>query len=416
MRRPFVGLGTSLALGILAEKFFRWPNSLILLLFSLLPLLWMTRGKRLFLPLFLICLFGLGVIRMQEVLRLPAHHVSHFVQGQWVRLEGRVASLPEFKEKGRRRIISFVLESKHLVIEGKFFETTGKVQVFLFNPQGTPYCGSQVSLRGRLAFPRAPQNPGEFNYRNYLAQQGIDATLEGYGARSLQILDLRIGLFHWPFVTIEKLREICTRRLNRFFSSPVNVLLKALLLGIRKDLPEGLRDDFIKTGTAHLIAISGMNITLVAGSLYFFALCLGLPQKGAAVLGLVSTAGYVVLSGMGIPVVRAGWMAGIFFAGLLLEREKDLANSLFLALFFILLIDPLALFQAGFQLSFLSVLSLIVFSRLRKIPKKGLALSRSNPVEGWKGEWFQTVTVMAGTFPLGLAFLNSGDSLIAGSP
>ena len=395
MRRPFVGLGASLAAGILAGKLFPLPVFLLLaFLFVFLPLLWIFRGRPFFLPLFLVCFFGLGMIRIQDVTRLPAHHVSRFVQDQWVSLEGNVASVPELKEKGRRRIFSFILDSKRLILKGKSVSTTGKVQVFLFNPQEAPFYGARVSVRGKLISPRLPHNPGEFDYRNYLAQQGIYTALEGYGTRSLRILGLKIAFWHEPFAWVEKLRRISARRLDRFFSPPVDSLLKALILGIRKDLPENFRDDFIKTGTAHLIAISGMNITLVAGSLYFLALCLGLPQKGAAFIGLVSTASYVFLSGMGIPVIRAGWMAGIFFSGLLLEREKDLANSLFFALFAILLVDPLAVFQAGFQLSFLSVLSLVVFSR---------GLSELNL---GRTEWLQTLTVMTGTFPLCIYYFN----------
>lgn len=148
----------------------------------------------------------------------------------------------------------------------------------------------------------------------------------------------------------------------------------------------------MKTNTSHLIAISGMNITLVAGSLFLISLFLGLPQKGAAVMGILATAGYVFLSGAGLPVVRAGWMAGLFFTGLLLEREKDLANSLFFAFFSILVFDPLALFQVGFQLSFLCVLSLVLFSF----------------EEEWiRGrEWLQTAVVLIGTFPLCIVYFN----------
>jgi len=135
-----------------------------------------------------------------------------------------------------------------------------------------------------------------------------------------------------------------------------------------------------------------MNITLVAGTLFFLALCLGFPQKAAAWVGLFSSTAYVFLSGADMPVVRAGWMAALFFTGLLLEREKDLLNSLFFAFFAILAADPKALFQVGFQLSFLSVFSLIVLS----------------PKQSFHGfaDWFQSGVVLVGTFPVCVAYFS----------
>jgi len=397
VRHPFFWPAAGLALGIASGRFLSFPVvPLLLLLFFLLPFLWFFRGKSFFLPLFLLSIWGIGVLRIQEASHLPPHHVSTFAEGDWVSLEGEVASLPELKEKGKRRIYSFLLESRNLVRDRRFFETTGKVQVFLFNPsRGAPY-GNRVRIRGKLSLPKVPRNPGEFNYRKYLSEQGIFAVFEGYGPRSLKILEGRGTGPYAPtdsfLVFIQRIREGCARRFDSLFPSPINAFLKALILGLRKDLPEDFRDDFIKTATAHLIAISGMNITLAAGSLFFLALCLGLPQKGAALVGLFSTVSYVFLSGAGIPVIRAGWMAALFFTGLLLEREKDLVNSLFFALFAILVFDPQALFQVGLELSFLSVLSLILFT------------SRERPP--WQGEWLQTGLVLLGTFPLCIVYFN----------
>lgn len=358
----------------------------------LLPWLWFLRGRAFFLPLFLAAMTGVGVLRAGQALERPGHHLVHFADDRWMSLEGRVISLPEVKEKGRRRIVSFVLEAANLFSERHYFETTGKAQVFLFNPaEPVPY-GARIRLRGKLKRPRTPRNPGEFDYGHYLAGQGIDVIFEGYGARSHRVLEEGSGFLTGPLKAIQTVRDRLSRRLERLFPYPFNQLLKALLLGIRKGLPEEFRDDFMKTGTMHLLAISGMNVTLVAGSLFLLALFLGLPQKGSAVVGLVSTLAYVFLSGAGIPVVRAGWMTGLFFTGLLLEREKDLLNHLFFALFAVLIFDPLAFFQVGFQLSFLSVFSLI--------------LLRPRPLGEWMGEAGQTLVVAFGTFPLIVRYFN----------
>lgn len=393
MRRPFLWPGASLVLGILSGRFFSPSESVVLMaLLVLFPFLWMFRNRRPFLPLFMMAVAGLGVVRIQQVQRVPANDLSRFASEDWVALEGKVVSLPETKVKGRREILSFVLEAKDLVRKKNFYEVRGLSQVFLFNPRQPVSFGSLVRLRGRLSLPKRARNPGEFDYRRYLGEQGVHSVFEGYGPRSLRILETNRARFS-PLVFVQRLRETGARRLNQLYPFPLNVLEQALIFGIRKGLPENLRDDFMKTGTSHLVAISGMNITLVAGSLFFLSLCLGLPQKGAAVMGILATAAYVFLSGAGIPVVRAGWMAGLFFVGLLLERRKDFLNTLFFALVAILMIDPAALFQVGFQLSFLSVLSLVI-----------LAQGRFSLLES--ADWFQTGIVLIGTFPLCLVYFN----------
>lgn len=393
MRRPFFWPAAGLVVGILLGKNFSFHGTFIFVsVVFLLPFLWVLRGRRFFLPLFLIALAGVGALRIKQTFRIPAHHVYHFAQGDWMSLEGKVDSFPELKEKGRKRICSFVMRAKNLVRRGEFFETQGKVQVFLFNPEATPRFGSDVRVRGKLVRPKRARNPGEFNYQKYLADQGVRAVIEGYGTRSLRILRDPSSWKEFPMMLIQRLRETIASRFDDLFDPPINDLLKALVLGLRKGLPDHFRDNFIRTGTAHLVAISGMNITLVAGTVFFLALCLGFPQKAAALTGIFLTVAYVLLSGWGIPVVRAGWMACLFFIALLLEREKDLLNSLFFALFVILAFDPGALFQVGFQLSFLSVFSLATLA----------PLSLSSRYR----DFLQTPIVMIGTFPVCIVYFN----------
>lgn len=407
MRRPFFWPAVGLAAGILIARspFLSRSETIaftFLFVFVCLPFLWFFRGRPFFIFFFTLSLIGIGMLRARQDSTTPSNNLIHFVQGNWMHLEGKVVSLPEIKEKGRRRIYSFVLQSKNLSQEKKFFETSGRTQVFLFNPQGEVSYGQHIRLWGKLTLPKTPRNPGEFDYQKYLSNFGIQTVFEGYGPRSLKILDCR-GEVSSPcgrgspvpmdfFLTIiQKLRNVCALRFDQYFKPPANGFLKALILGLRKDLPEDSRDDFIKTGTAHLIAISGMNITLAAGSLFFLCIRLGFPQKICALVGILATVCYVFLSGAGIPVVRAGWMTSLFFIGILIEREKDLLNSLFFAFFIILICDPRSLFQVGFQLSFLSVLALIVSSH--------------RPVE-WHADWLQTLVVLAGTFPLIIVYFN----------
>ncbi len=260
MRRPFFWPAVGLAVGILLGRAFHFPNRLVFIfVFSLLPPLWAFRGRRFFLALLLLALIGVGILRVRQAFQISTHDISNFASGDWTSVEGRVISLPELKEKGRRKIYSFVLESKNLVRERKFSQTHGKIQVFVFNPSREPVAGSRVRLRGKLIRPKKALNPGEFDYQKHLENQGIRAVFEGYGPRSVQILENPLRRM-FPFLVIQDLRLVFARRIDSQFSYPTHAILRALVLGMRKGLPEELRDDLMKTGTTHILPTANRRI------------------------------------------------------------------------------------------------------------------------------------------------------------
>jgi competence protein ComEC len=112
-----------------------------------------------------------------------------------------------------------------------------------------------------------------------------------------------------------------------------------------------------------LLAISGLNIALVAGTLYFLLIAGGAGQKTAAWIALVMTVLQVFIASAGIPVQRAGWMASAGFLSIILERDKNSLNLFFFAFLALLLTDPMCLSNISFQLSFLSVFALILSAR-----------------------------------------------------
>ena len=135
------------------------------------------------------------------------------------------------------------------------------------------------------------------------------------------------------------------------------------------------------------MAISGLNISLIAGTFYLLMIALRFPRKAAALLALALTLWYAAAAGGGVPVRRAGWMAGLAFLACMLDRPSASLNLFFLAYLILLAGEPFLLASVSFQLSFLSVLALILFwSRFRGtwIPDDALASS---------------LAATAGTFP-----------------
>jgi competence protein ComEC len=157
--------------------------------------------------------------------------------------------------------------------------------------------------------------------------------------------------------------------LNREVNPPSSCIFKALVLGEQGDLPEEIKEYFILTGTAHLLAISGDQFGIVA--LLSFSLLIWLlkrseflllsisVRKWAAGLTIPCIVLYAFIAGGGISVIRAAIMVITFLFSILLNRERNLLHTLALAAFLILIFSPPSLFDVSFQLSFLAVLSIL---------------------------------------------------------
>ena len=129
----------------------------------------------------------------------------------------------------------------------------------------------------------------------------------------------------------------------------------AILLGDQTDVPSAARRSFSRSGTAHLLAISGGNIALVALSLIMIFRLLSIPRRWTYGLVIGVLIFYCALTGAASSILRGTIMVSIYMAGSLFKRESEILTSLAWAAIFILLYDPLQLFDLGFQLSFISV-------------------------------------------------------------
>lgn len=400
MKVPAFWLSLGLTAGIILNRFFPFVPSPLLwaMVLAGLPFLWRWRGRRFFLPLLVVLFTIFGVLHGREDAKRPANAVEIFAGGsERVFIDGIVAGEPAVKQKGKRRTLSLTVETGKLMggKPGNVFKhepVQGRVQVFLYQPAVIPDVGDEVRAFGTLEKPRPALNPGVLDYRNYLAQKNIYAVLRGGGSRSVRIITVGKRYGFWRMLA--RIREMLVREMDRVFEPEPSEFFKALILGTRSGIAQQWQDAFMKTGTSHLLAISGLNIVLVAGSLYVLLLLLRVPQKAAAGVALITAVIYVLISGLGIPVKRAGYMTGGALAALLLDRERHSLNLFFIAFFLMLLTDPKCLADVSFQLSFLCVGSLLLLLPSMSLWKQGDAVFN------------QGLAVMAGTFPFVIYHFN----------
>lgn len=398
MKTPFFWPSLGFALGIATDRWVRAPAASMFATAGFgIALLWFLRGKRIFLPLFVLVMVLLGNLAGGLSSRVPSTAIQHFAGKEKKSLVGTVISLPEMKLRGKRNILSLVLRAKsiHYLEKGKRRQqkVTGQVQVFLIQSPFLPQVGDELRLWGTLEVPRRARNPGEFDYGRFLAEKGIYVIFQTIGYKSVN--RLREGVWYLPGRLLAQTRRFLAGCLDRLYIPSEAAMMKALVLGLRGEVLSELRDQFMKTGTIHLLAISGLNITMIAGSLYFLFLFCGMAYRLTTwvTLGIVGI--YIGLAGFGLPVQRAGYVAMVMLCGVLWGRPGNLLNAMWAAFFLILAWNPQSLWNIGFQLSFLSVFSLIVI------------LPFLNRLNVWSLSLGSSFAILIGTFPVVLYYFNT---------
>ncbi|MBF0097769.1 MAG: DNA internalization-related competence protein ComEC/Rec2 [Magnetococcales bacterium] len=243
----------------------------------------------------------------------------------------------------------------------------GTIQITLHPPEPlTALPGDRIRLSTRLKPVAAAHNPGGFDYGHYLLQQGIYSTGSSY--KEVEPVDTN-DAWNW-----NRYRQQLSDWIGAQVPERQRGLIEALMVGKMGFLDETLNEELQTSGTYHLVAISGLQVGLVAGwSFYLIRLLLTviLPlsshwdlKRPAALLALLPTFAYAYLAGWSVSTQRATGMMACYLLALTLGRARQLWRILILAAMLILSWQPDQLFAAGFQLSFLSVAALMFFMPL----------------------------------------------------
>ena len=304
---------------------------------------------------------------------LPNNHIRKVIENMagvaikednplGIAVEGVLYSAPErFPDKTR-----LYVDAEKGVAKNKIIPVSGKILITVGSPLVNVKYGDRVRFIAKLRIPRNFGNPGEFDYAGYLARQGIYVT--GYIENERWIAVLRSEQKWALRGTIEQIRD----RIRGFIdNSGVDnpSIIKALIIGEQGEIPGEIKESFISTGTAHILAISGLHIVIIAFVSYWIGLQLFRLserlmlvfniRKLAALSSIIPILLYGAIAGYPVSTQRAVIMVLVFIIAVLIDREKGLYNTLAAAAFAILILSPLAIYDISFQLSFASVLALI---------------------------------------------------------
>jgi competence protein ComEC len=237
----------------------------------------------------------------------------------------------------------------------------------------------RVALRGRAVLPPSKKNPGEGDTRRWYSINGIHLLMDVRAEEGVAILDSLSGEPLFRFV-VHPLREWTLRLVDSTVGGEEGEFLKGLLVGVRSGLPLELRQAFTTAGVAHILAVSGSNVAVVAAAGFFLLGLLRFPRglRLGAVGCLLLL--YMLVTGSQAPVLRASIMMGLFLLKGIAQERSDPLNTLGVAALVMLLIDPRQLSDVGFLLSFGAVGAILVLGPLFEPMVCHL------PGTGWQGK------------------------------
>lgn len=213
------------------------------------------------------------------------------------------------------------------------------------------HIGQIFMVTGILSPFLVPTNPGEFDLRSYYRAQGIEASLKESARHCVSRKTNRIG------DALYRLREAFTEAIVQTAGEEEAAVMRAVLLGDRSALDAKTRDRYQLGGISHILAVSGLHVSLM-GMAVFRMLRRRLPKAAAILISLAAAAAFIEMTGGSSSAVRAGLMFGLMLLSKLFGRSYDMLSGLSAAALFLLIQNPLLLWQPGFLLSVLAILSI----------------------------------------------------------
>lgn len=219
--------------------------------------------------------------------------------------------------------------------------------------------GMRVTLQGQLDRPPRERNPGEFDSRNYYQALGITHMMKVKGWGNVDVLAEHQGSWIMSNIVLPVRRYILLH-IDNTIGGEEGEFLKGILIGERSGMSFSLRESFVNSGTAHVLAVSGSNVAVVVLFMFLVLEFLRVPRGVKIALTCLGVLLYMLLTGSQPPVVRASIMALVFLSSIVVQEKVNPLNTLGVAALIILMMDSRQLFDVGFQLSFAAVLAIVL--------------------------------------------------------
>ena len=380
-RAPAVPVVLAFVVGIVLDANFQtvgwWGLAVTATALILAGLTWCLRCARLSIVCLLIAVAGMGAVRHHDVWFVGSpNDISLFARDdpQPARLIGTIVERPQLiREKyeessrpwGTDERTVLVIDGRQLHDNGRWLDLTGGVRVDVSGLASELRVGDEVELIGRLSRPERPRNVGEFDFAEFLRKQGIHAVMRCRSLAAVRLLKRPDDAATQARRQLVVAREHCEQLLREKLSTETSSVAMALLLGSRGRMTSQQREAFVESGTMHVLAISGLNVAILAMFVGGACRLFNLPRGLTAISILAFVGGYASITEAGPPVVRAALLIFLSTLGWPWDRPTHANNLLAVTALGVLWWNPTDAFNVGAQLSFLAVAVILWLSSRR---------------------------------------------------
>jgi len=304
------------------------------------------------------CTAAVGVYSPQ----LPADHIAARHVPAGARIEGTLLADAESRPSNTRLLLAV----DSIAVGGEASVASGRLLLYVRNVRRDWAAGERVRVTASLRQPRNFGNPGEFDYRNYLARRQVYVTGFASDDSTFELLASDVPSASWFTRWRSELRQL----FNENLTAECAGVLRALILGDATAMSDDLQQAFGRSGVRHVLTISGLHISMVATASYALMLWL-LSRSGwlllavnvpklAVGLSIVPVVLYAGLAGGGLATTRSVVMGLIFLGAVVVDRRRHLLVSLAAAAVILIVTSPGAAQDISFQLSFVAVVGLVL--------------------------------------------------------
>lgn len=367
MTRPLIWMFISYLLGILGGQYCLTISSAVLFfVFSILIIIYQYKKYKwngiLIFPLLLM----LGYIRIEQSKYPTDILLESFLHNNEVSHRVQIIGIVEDIEYSRENQSICIIHTKKIIYLDKVFIKPVKIKGYIKHSENIRH-GDILHIEGEILPFEPIRNPGGWNEILYMKTRGIDYKFFG------DLINRKTN--RKTFInTIYEFRDKWADIYDKLLPSNEAAILKTMILGEKDGLKQEQKIMYQQAGISHILSISGLHISIIALLLWWIFRTIRIPNSVSTYCILFLLWIYCFFTGLSISTVRAVLMVTVVLLGKVLRRNHDICTSIAVAAFIILIKQPLYLWDAGFQLSFIAVLGLIflepIFSKIFWIPKK----------------------------------------------
>lgn len=353
MKRPFLGIGISFAIGIIVSYYFKMDMIISFALFFVTLLLYVyslykyKNSLYFIMPLFVVLGMFLSSYNLSRSILIDNIERPLDIEA----VVERVLYQDEINGK-------YILNVNNINLDGNKNHIDEKTILKIIGEYNLEI-GDKINFRGSFRIPMENTNPKLYNYRENLISKNIytNVTIKPMGIYNLYS-DQKNSKYRLRIAFRNTVESTFDKHLNEDNSD----LIKGIILGDSTYLDEEYLAAYREIGLAHILAVSGLHIGIIAGAMVFFLSRLGLNRKWNIIITITMIWVYGYAIGFPASILRANIMFSLLFIAGIMAEPYDSINSLFLSFWLLLLFQPLSILSVGFQLSYIATFSLLYFS------------------------------------------------------